>query len=206
MRRACAPLLVLFLLPIPLIAQDARLLLRNALKAIGAENLRTVQYSGSTSSSTYTRSIDFDAPVSEKPWTQQFDIWITPYGFLKRGMAATDITVNRQKINGKRYNVVTFTVEDRYPLNESRENPCGDFWDVTYLVVTRGKLKGYINGQNMIEKVQTWINEPGGDVRIETDYSAYEDFDGLKFPTRIVQKRGGVAVLDLTITGVKYDK
>ena len=209
-------------LPAAVIAQDAGTVLSDTAKAMGAEDLRTIQYSGSGSVfefgqsrkpnapwpqltvTPYTREIDFEAPASISPWAQQVDIWTTPYGFLKRAMTAKDTTVNRRTIDGKKYKVVTYTVEDKYPLNESRENPDGDFWDVTYLVATRGKLRGYINDRNMIEKVETWVDDPVlGDMLMECTYTAYKDFAGLQFPTRIVQKRGGFPVLDLTVSAVK---
>ncbi|HYR84381.1 MAG TPA: MBL fold metallo-hydrolase [Terriglobia bacterium] len=214
----------LAVLPSAAIGQDARAILRDAAKAMGAEDLKTIQYSGTASIfafgqslkpntpwprltvTTYTREIDFEssAASTNAPWAQQLDTWITPYGFLKRALTANDVTLNRRTIDGKKYNVVTYTVEDRYPLNESRENPCGDFWDVTYLVATRGKLRGYINSRNMIEKVETWIDNPVlGDMLIESAYTAYDDFAGLKFPTRIVQKQGGFPVLDLIVSDVK---
>src|SRR5204863_2295303 len=137
----------------PLFAQDARTLLRNVAKAMGVENLRTIQYSGTAASAAYKREMDFDFPSSDIPWAKQLDVWVMPHGFLKRAAAATDLTVTRRKIDGRKYRVLTFTVEDRFPLNESRENPGGDFQDVTHLVVTRGKLRGYINDRNAIEKV-----------------------------------------------------
>ena len=144
------------------------------------------------------REIDFDLPSSDVLWAKQLDVWVMPYGFLKRAAAATDIIVTHRKINGRKYRVLTFTVEDRFPLNESRENPGGDFLDVTYLVVSRGKLRGYINDQNVIGKVETWI----GDALVESTYSAYKDFAGIRFPTRIVQKRDGRLTLDLNVREV----
>jgi hypothetical protein len=200
MRRRTGIAIAIFFTAFPasLIAQNTRKLLRDATAAMGADDLRTVQYSGRASNSTYMREMDFDLPSSDVLWAKQLEVWIMPHGFLKRAAAATDITVTRRKINGRKYSVLTFTVEDRFPLNESRENPCGDFLDVTYLVVTRGKLRGYINDQNLIEKVETWI----GDALIESTYSAYKDFGGIKFPTRIVQKRDGALTLDLTVTEV----
>ena len=85
--------------------------------------------------------------------TQQADGCITPQEFVKNGLAAGDAVLTYQTIKGKKYKVVTFTVEDRIPLNESREIPGADFWDVTYLIVTRGKFTGYINDRNLIEKI-----------------------------------------------------
>src|SRR5688572_13281999 len=127
-------LALLLVLPAPpMMAQDVNTVLGNAAKAMGAENLRTIQYSGSGFSftfaqaatpggpwprfsvKTYTREIDYGAPASRvqlvrssvdkrggggvgipvvdqtqnqvilptAAWTQQVDIWITPFGFLK---------------------------------------------------------------------------------------------------------------------------
>ena len=168
----------------------------------------------------YNREIDFSAPAShvtitvnepqeqfiaaDAPWAQQVDIWVTPFGFLKGAIAAGNATVRPQTIGGKKYKVVSYTAENRYPLNESREIPGEDYIDVTYTVETKGTLSGYINDQNMVERVDTWIDNPVlGDMLIESTYTAYRDFAGLKFPTRIVQKQGGFPVLDLTVTGVK---
>ena len=168
----------------------------------------------------YNREIDFSAPASHvtvtvnepqeqfiaanAPWAQQVDIWVTPYGFLKGAIAAGNATMSRRTIGGKKYKVVSYTAENRYPLNESREIPGEDYIDVTYTAETKGTLSGYINDQNMVERVDTWIGNPVlGDMLIESTYTAYRDFAGLKFPTRIVQKQGGFPVLDLTVTGVK---
>src|SRR5258705_12528031 len=116
-------------------------------------------------------------------------------------MTAKATTVNPRTIHGKKYKVVTYTVEDKYLLNESRENPDGDFWDVTYLVATRGRLRGYINDRNMIEKVETWVDDPVlDDMLMECTYTAYRDLSGIQFTTRIVQIRGGFHVLDLTVS------
>jgi len=38
---------------------------------------------------------------------------------------------------------------------------------------------------------------------VETTYSDYKDFDGVKFPTKIVQTQGGFPVLELTVGDVK---
>src|SRR5204863_9462932 len=68
----------------------------------------------------------------------------------------------------------------------------------------KAKVNGYINDQNMVERVETWIdNAMLGDMLFESLYSDYKDFGGVKFPTKIVQKQGGYPILDLTITDVK---
>src|ERR687897_406438 len=41
-------------------------------------------------------------------WAQQLEIWITPWGFLK-GAAVNNATARSQTMNGRRFQVVTFT-------------------------------------------------------------------------------------------------
>jgi glyoxylase-like metal-dependent hydrolase (beta-lactamase superfamily II) len=56
----------------------------------------------------------------------------------------------------------------------------------------------------MVDKVETKIDDNIiGDTPVEQSYSGYKDFGGVKFPTRIVQTRAGLAWTDLTVTDVK---
>jgi glyoxylase-like metal-dependent hydrolase (beta-lactamase superfamily II) len=65
-------------------------------------------------------------------------------------------------------------------------------------------VTGYINEQNIVERVETRIdNAMLGDMQFEALYSDYKDFGGVKFPAKIVQQQGGHPILDLTITDVK---
>jgi glyoxylase-like metal-dependent hydrolase (beta-lactamase superfamily II) len=106
-------------------------------------------------------------------WAQQLEIWITPWGFLK-GAAANNATSRSQTVGGRRYQAVTFNA----PVKSPGGRP--------YRVV------GYINNENMVERVQTWLDNPFfGDMLIEADYLYYRDNNGLKFPARIVQRRAG---------------
>lgn len=213
-------------------AQDAKTVLDNAAKAMNAETLKSIEYSGAGfafvlgqapnpsspwpkfNAKSYDRVIDFDAGLSRQrlvrtqfenpphgggnqpivgeltgtqivsstqPWADQFEIWITPVGFLK-GAIANSATVQSKTIGGKKYNVVSFNAQGKY------------------------KVTGYIDDQNMVDKVETIAANPVlGDMPVEADYSEYKDFGGLKFPSKIVEKQGGYPVLDLTITDAKRD-
>lgn len=106
-------------------------------------------------------------------------IWLTPPGFIKAAMKSKDATAKQQVIGGKRFYVVSFGTG-------------------------KTKMNGYIDDQNLVEKVETWIDNPVvGDMKVEAAYSQYRDFGGVKFPARIVQKQDDFPVLDLTITNVK---
>ncbi len=200
-----------------------------AIKAMGAEGLTSITYSGSASTgnfgqsktiagplatttvSNYTRAIDLAQPASRATgttqpptipgapppppgtlnqnitpanaaWTQQLEIWVTPWGFLK-GAAANKATVKPQRIGGKAYNAVVWS--------PPAKSPSGAAYTVT----------GYVNDQNMVERVETWVEHPvAGDLHVDTSYSGYQDFGGVKVPTKIVQKRAGLTTFEATIT------
>jgi glyoxylase-like metal-dependent hydrolase (beta-lactamase superfamily II) len=116
-------------------------------------------------------------------WAQQLEIWITPWGFLK-GAAANNATVRGQTVNGQRFQAVTW--------NSPFKSPGGQSY----------RLVGYINGQNLVERVQTWVENPiFGDMLVEAEYTHYRDNNGLKYPAQIVQKRGGWPTFTMYVLG-----
>ena len=115
-------------------------------------------------------------------WTQQLEIWVTPWGFLK-GAAANNATVRSQKIGGKAYNVVSWSPTQKAPSGQPY------------------RLTGYIDDKNMVDRVETWVEHPVvGDLQVDTTYANYQDFNGMKVPTKIVQKRAGLQTFEATIT------
>ncbi len=214
-------------------AQDAKAVLSAAAKAMGSENLNSISYYGAAANfnlgqsnnangawprnnvSDYVRSIDFTQPVSRATgvtfaapvtggppiqgafqqnitaantaWAQQLEIWITPWGFLK-GAAANNATAASQVVGGRTFKVVTWMTPQKAPSG------------VSYKVV------GYINGRNLVDKVQTWLENPiFGDMLVEAVYSEYRDANGVKYPSAIVQKRGGQATFEAQILGVRVN-
>src|SRR5258708_6957146 len=102
-----------------------------------------------------------------------------PHGFL-RAAAKKNATVAQKTVGGKKYTVVTFD---------------GD---------NKAKVNGYINAQNQVERVETWIDNPFlGDMLFEAIYSDYKDAGGAQFPRHIVQKQGGYSIFDLMLTDVQ---
>jgi len=215
-------------------AQDAKPVIADASKALGVDTLKTVEYSASGFdfalgqapnpsspwpkfiNKRYSRAIDFEKPASRvervrvqgenpphgggqqpivgeqpvnqtivvdpsTPWAQQLEIWMLPHGFL-RAAAARNAAVDVKTVGGKKYTVVTFL---------------GD---------NKAKVNGYINAQNLVERVETWIDNPFlGDMPFEAIYSDYRDVASTKFPMHIVQKQGGYPVFDLTVDLVKVN-
>jgi glyoxylase-like metal-dependent hydrolase (beta-lactamase superfamily II) len=223
-------LIILALASVPALAQDAKTVVADASKAMGLTGLNSLYYYGSganyaigqnnnsnipwpqTAINEYVRAIDFTVPASRATWTtyatpvtggapalanpqqnitptspggwgQQLEIWTTPWGFLK-GAASNNATVKTQTIDGKSYKVVSF--------NSALVSPGGKPYPVV----------GYINKDNLVEKVQTWVEHPVfGDMLVESKYSFYRDHDGLMYPTEIVQERAGWPVFKAQILG-----
>src|SRR5690606_30178077 len=77
--------------------------------------------------------------TGSSPWSQQLEMWITPWGFLK-GAEANGATVQRRNVGGQRFQVVTW--------NTPQKSPGGNAY----------RMVGYINADNLVEKVETWLD------------------------------------------------
>ena len=190
-------------------AQDLDTVINNVYKATNTSNLKTLHFIASGSSytagknialvKTYARDLDINNPRSRTqitreqgtppsittdaesidsstPWFRQFELWTNPWVFLKAA-AANKATVSTQTVSAEKFTVLTFTVQSKY------------------------KVSGFVNAQNMIEKIQTWIDP--NETLVETVYRDYQDFGGMKFPTMIVEKQAGELALILIVTDVK---
>lgn len=210
--------------------KDAKSVVGDVSRALGAAGVNTIQYSGSGIYSQfgqsylpngpyprfylkYSRVVDYGKNISREelirtqfenpprggggqplyrpargvavstensPWGGG-EVALTPYGWVKAAMAANPV-MKSATLNGKKLTEISFTVKDKYKVN------------------------GYVNGENLLEKVETWMPNPIlGDTLIETDYSDYKDFGGVKFPVKILQKDGVFPVLDLTVRDVQLN-
>ena len=104
---------------------------------------------------------------------RQLQIWLTPHGFLK---AAMENNASAKKVAAG-----------------------------TEILFQTGKytVTGTIDSHNMVTKTETRLPNPVlGDMLVETTFSGYKDWNGVKFPTIIVQKQGGQIVLGLTVSSV----
>jgi glyoxylase-like metal-dependent hydrolase (beta-lactamase superfamily II) len=120
-----------------------------------------------------------------QPWNNNLELYITPWGFLK-GAAASNATVKKGKAAGKNYTVITWSPASKAPSGKA------------YTV------NGYVNAQNQIERVETWVGEPiMGDMHIVATYSGWKDFGGAIAPTKIVQTRGGWPFFEVDVTAAR---
>jgi glyoxylase-like metal-dependent hydrolase (beta-lactamase superfamily II) len=102
-------------------------------------------------------------------------LWATPHGFVKAAMANNAST---------------------------RSVPGGT--EVTFAAGGKYKMVGLLNAKNQVERVRTWIPDHMlGDMLVETVYQVYREFDGVVFPSRIMQSQGGFPTLDIQIASVQ---
>jgi len=106
------------------------------------------------------------APAQGAAEIRQLDVWLSPHGFLKAALAASDATAVPLMLEGRPVTIVSFT---------------------------RGKFRinGTINAEHLVERVQTWVANPVfGDLVYEHRYTEYKDFGGVRFPTLVHSHQG----------------
>ncbi|HVV47181.1 MAG TPA: MBL fold metallo-hydrolase, partial [Bryobacteraceae bacterium] len=212
---------------------DLKSVVGNSLNSMGAANLKTLVISGEGwdgcvgqrydpnahawrkfSNRNYVRSIDFEAkgwrlervrgegenpgrggcgagPISDQnqnqvtrinansPWNTQMEYILLPEGFLKTALEK-NAALSTEKIKGRKFTVLTFMGENRAPV------------------------KGYIDDAGYVDRVETTINNDVlGDIVWSADYTGWKDFNGVKFPARIVQHQGEPEYFELNVTDVK---
>jgi glyoxylase-like metal-dependent hydrolase (beta-lactamase superfamily II) len=108
-------------------------------------------------------------------------MWTSPHGVIKAAQKAgimAHVTTQRRG-DGTIVSVVTY--------------PAGGV-----------SIKATLTADNLVDQVETRSDDPVlGDMVTETTYSNYRDFNGVKFPTRILETQGGHPTLTLTITDVR---
>ena len=119
---------------------------------------------------------------------RQLELIMTPHGFIKAAMAAPDakaMVYTESSRSTKKVNVVQFKAMGKYTVN------------------------GWINDQNLVTRVQTWLPNPIlGDMFVETRVQGgYKDYNGIKFPAGFHQSIGNPPhpSYDIEITDVKVN-
>jgi glyoxylase-like metal-dependent hydrolase (beta-lactamase superfamily II) len=108
----------------------------------------------------------------------RLQILMTPHGFLKAA-AAAKVSVTPAQFEGRAVQEVSLDVGGRM-------------------------LTAYISDRHVVERVATRVANPLlGDMPVETIFSNYKDYAGVKFPTHIVQRQGGHPTLDLMVADVR---
>jgi len=215
-------------------AQNARSVLDEASHAIGAESVKTLQYSGSGFEFAFGQ-----APTAAAPWPKFIVKSYTRVIDLEK--PATRVERVRvqgenpprggggQPIAGEQQQTQAVVVDSSTPWQQQLDiwaTPYGflhaaagrdtqvrpkvlggkKYQVVTFKGPDGAEVTGYINDHNLIERIEAWVDTPVlGDTPLDFVYSDYKDFGGTWFPAHIVQTEGDHPILDLRVTDVKVN-
>ena len=158
---------------------------RARVASTGATNNIGPGGSTTTAPGTFFQQVTPQQADVAQPWGNSVEFYITPWGFLK-GAAANNATASRRKVDGKNYTVLSWSPTVKAPSGKS------------YVI------NGYVNDQNHVERVETWLSENiMGDMHIVATYSGWKDFGGAMAPAKIVQTRGGWPFFEVDVTAAK---
>ena len=158
-----------------------------ASRATGATNNIGAGGSTTVAPGTFFQNVTTQQAAVTSPWNQSLEFYLTPWGFLK-GAAENNATAARSRVGGKNYTVVTWSPTVKAPSGKA------------YMI------NGYVNDQNLVERVETWFGENiMGDMHILATYSGWKDFGGAMAPTKIVQTRGGWPFFEVDIAAAKLN-
>ena len=104
------------------------------------------------------------------PWAdlRQLEMMLTPHGFIKAALAASDAVAIRQPIVGP---------------SDFGLSAFGQWVTIVSFHYGKYRVNGTINDKNLIELTGTWIANPVyGDMAYEMRYTQYRDYNGVMFP------------------------
>src|SRR5262245_50149726 len=104
------------------------------------------------------------------PWAElrQLEMMLTPHGFIKAALAATDAVAIRQPIVGP---------------SDFGLSMFGQWVTIVSFHYGKYRVNGTITDKNLIELTGTWIANPVyGDMNYEMRYTQYKDYNGVMFP------------------------
>ena len=128
-------------------------------------------------STAWNQAAGTSAPASQPAAVEErlAEIWSTPQGFVRAALA-----------------------------NEARVRKNGQERSVEFVVGGKYRYEGTLNAAGEVTRVRTWIDNPVlGDTAYETEFSGYQDFGGVHFPSHLVRRLGGQPILDLQVAEVR---
>ena len=189
-------------------AQDAKSVVSAVAKAMGAENLRTLQYSGSGSvydekgqhmaMRSYTRRLDLTAGTSNVDLVRMQGTPPAPQNVNQAVNSSSPWTTQFDYwltpwgfLKGASANAAT--VEKKTIGGE-------EYRLVSFTLPGNHRVTGYVNPKDMLEKVETIVET---DVMFQSAFHDYQDFAGLKVPSIMVQMRNKDLVMVLIVKDAK---
>jgi hypothetical protein len=107
---------------------------------------------------------------------RQLEMVLTPHGFIKAALAASDATAIRQPIVGP---------------SDFGLSMFGQWVTIVSFHYGKYRVNGTINDKNLVEFTGTWIANPVyGDMPYEMRYTQYKEYNGVMFPGLIHVHQG----------------
>jgi glyoxylase-like metal-dependent hydrolase (beta-lactamase superfamily II) len=225
-------LIVSALTAAPALSQDARTVVADATRAMGAGNLTSVLLTGAALQGNFgqSRTITFGlATTAIKNYQVAIDFATTamratgdgePSAPGRRGGAAPPAAPYEQTAMPSspwREQFHIWVTPWGFLRGAAANSPSvrnTKVGDISYKVVTwsppqkapSGKayrVVGYINPQLMVDRVETWVDHPiFGDLHVDTTYAAFQAADGLQVPARSSQKMAGMETFVTSLSRV----
>lgn len=223
--------LALLLVLAPVAAQDAKAVIANAQKAMGADKLGSITYSGTAADVNFLQTKNINGPWPLRPitgYTRTIDL-------SQVALRASGATNNQGLFGGA---PVAGVFNQAIGANSTTWPQQLDYWVTpwgflkgaaangatlrtqrsggkTLNVLTWSPplkspsgstyvVNGYVNEQGLVERVDTAAeHDMLGDMQVENAYSDYKDFGGVKVPGKMVQRRGGFTFFEVTVADAK---
>ncbi len=214
----CVLLASIAIVSFPIQGQDGKAIVAAAVKAMGAENLKTLQLTGSGSTAGIGQNVNPTTgwpTVIVKSYARQIDLDAVASNVQTiRVQNNADMPVNQVIPPGAPWSQqYDFWVTPGAFLKGATANPVtvrvGTVDGVKYNIVSfmlqnKYRVEGYINDMNLVERVRTWVdNDVLGDMPVEATFNDYKDFGGVKVPTFLIVKQGGFPTLILVVNDAK---
>jgi len=125
-----------------------------------------------------------NVPADSTRWSQQMEIWLSPWGFVK-GAGASGAQGSRVEMDGVPYTKFSFQSP------ESITSPSG----------MRYTVNGYVNADNLVVRTETWVEDAFmGDLHVVGLFDEYMSYNGLMVPLVIEQQRAGGGVFGISVS------
>jgi glyoxylase-like metal-dependent hydrolase (beta-lactamase superfamily II) len=224
-----APALVF---PVAAGAQDAKTVIANASKAMGADGLNSIALNGSganyglgqsnnangewprTNLNDYVRAIDFASSTSRATavtWAAPVTGPVAVQGQFQQNITAAQANSWAQQLE-------IWTTPWGFLKGAAANNATvktqsvgGQRYQVVTWMTTQKspggpayRVVGYIGPRGLVDRVETWLGDPVlGDMLVEQIYTEYRDANGVMYPAKWVQKRAGQPTFDLQTLGIR---
>jgi len=220
------------LLPAVAGAQDAKTVIANASKAMGADGLNSIVLNGSganyglgqsnnangewprTNLNDYVRAIDFassTARATAVTWAAPVTGPVAVQGQFQQNITAAQANAWAQQLE-------IWTTPWGFLKGAAANNATARaqtvggqrYQVVTWMTTQKSaggpayRVVGYISPRGMVDRVETWLGDPVfGDMLVEQIYTEYRDAYGVMYPAKWVQKRGGQPTFELQTLGIR---